>query len=336
MVAILENDIVASKFITTLYVKDWELQETYLVRNIPYLTPDCVSLSNKKHHSFLACPNTNGDGNKIINLSSISHIQRSFEIKNTTDNQKLENKSTEVKVVNNQKVKLRSKELSNKEKFELRLSKILEEQNEFSSKLLTEKNNESLSQKSLNRKQFSPKQWVEAVERVTNSTMSAIPFERDNKVTYTAINQDATLVAIVLQEQNTIKIYSIDAKVLKVHRLEEFVEVKSIVFNKTSEYFLIATETKINIYKLDTNLVAQSKISDNYLEKEFAFIEKKSNIKSFKVIGFCENQPGLVAVQFFDELMNVKIYEINNKKGGRCKNIMNFSLNKTELSELWV
>ena len=112
-----------------MYVKDWQLQETYSVRNIPSLTLDCISLSNKKHHSFLVCPSNNGNEFKIVYLSSISHTQNSFEIESSTDTKKVKSKGIEVEVKSKPAVEMRSKKLTNKEKFELRLSRILEEQN---------------------------------------------------------------------------------------------------------------------------------------------------------------------------------------------------------------
>ena len=317
-----------------MYVKDWELQETYLVRNIPSLTPDCVSLSDKKHHSFLVCPDNNGNGINIIYLSSISHIQNSFEIESSTDTKKVNSTSTEVEVANNPAVKMRPKKLTNKEKFELRLSKILEEQNEAASKVFTRRSgNMSLNVKT---KKFSPKEWVDAVERVTYLTKSVTLFELDEKVTHTAINKDATLIAIVLKDKNILKLYSVEANFLEEYPLDETVKVQSILFNKASEYLLVSTETKVTIHKLNMSFVAHSKNSNVFLETDFAFIEQKSNTKRFKVIGFCEQQPSLIVVQLLDELRSVKVYEIDDIKGGRCKKLMNFSLVKSDITELSV
>ena len=317
-----------------MYVKDWQLQETYLIRNIPSLTLDCISLSNKKHHSFLICPNNNGNGFKIVYLSSISHTQNSFEIESSTDSKKVKTKGIEVEV-KSKPVEMRSKKLTNKEKFELRLSRILEEQNEAASKVLTMQSSGDLSL-NVRIKKFSPKEWLNAVERVTDLTRSVILFELDEKVTHTAINKDATLIAIVLKDKNILKLYSIEAKLLKEYSLDEAVIVQSIFFNKTSEYLLVSTETKVTIHKLNMNFVAHSKNSKVFLETNFAFIEQKSKTKRFKVFSFCERQPNLVVVQLLDELKSVKVYEIDGKKGGRCKKIMKFSLVKNDITELSV
>ena len=318
-----------------MYVKDWQLQETYSVRNIPSLKLDCISLSNKKHHSFLICPNNNGNGFKIVYLSSISHTQNSFEIESSTDTKKVKSKGIEVEVKSKPAVEMRSKKLTNKEKFELRLSRILEEQNEAARKVLT-KQRSGDSSLSVKIKKFSPKEWLDAVERVTDLTRSVISFELDEKVTHTAINKDATLIAIVLKDKNILKLYSIEAKLLEEYSLDEAVKVQSIFFNKTSEYLLVSTETKVTIHKLNMSFVAHSKNSKVFLETNFAFIEQKSKTKRFKVVSFCEKQPNFVVVQLLDEFRSVKVYEIDDKKGGRCKKIMKFSLVKNDITELSV
>ena len=143
-----------------------------------------------------------------------------------------------------------------------------------------------------------------------------------------ALNYGATLVATVPQHSKTIRIYSIEGILLKQFQKSKDGEVDFLKFNSNSSYLVSAQNSNyVLIYKLSNKLDQASsstfrKVSE---EKEFAYIKMPKEVNSFRVVGFNENHVSFIGVFVQDNLMNVRLFEIDQQNGGECKQVMMFN-----------
>ena len=151
-----------------------------------------------------------------------------------------------------------------------------------------------------------------------------------------ALNYGATLVATVPLNSKTIRVYSTEGNLLKQFQQKEKGEVDFLKFNSDSSYLVSAKNSKhVLIYKL-SDAVNQSRASSLFKgsgEKEFAYLKIPKEVRKFRVVGFSENYVGFIGIFVQDDQMNVMLFEINQQKGGECKQVMMFNAAKKDTNE---
>ena len=152
-------------------------------------------------------------------------------------------------------------------------------------------------------------------------------------ISYIALNYGATLVATVAQQSNTIIVYSIEGELLHQFKPSKTGQVDFLKFNSNSKYLVSAQNSKhVLIYKLGKKSSSSifSKFSE---EKEFACIKMPKEVKTYRVVGFGERHPGFIGAFVQDDLMNVRLFEIDQQKGGECRQVMMFNAASKESDE---
>ena len=146
-----------------------------------------------------------------------------------------------------------------------------------------------------------------------------------------ALNYGATLIATIQQSSKTIRVHSIDGNLKEQFQQREAGEVDFLKFNFSSNYLVSSKNSKhVLIYKLSDS-VNQSRTSmllKGTGEKEFAYLKIPKQVRTFRVVGFSESYVDFIGIFVQDDQMNVRLFEIDQQKGGECKQVMMFNAAK--------
>ena len=177
----------------------------------------------------------------------------------------------------------------------------------------------------------------DSMELITLSDLKTVETKALNirNISYMALSYGAALVATVDEQSNTISVYSIkgNTELLNQFKQRENGQVDFLKFNGNSNYLVSSKNSKhVMIYKL--RIKASSSILNKFSEeKEFAYIVKPEEVKTYRVVGFSENHDSFVGVFLQDDLMNIRLFEIDQDKGGECRQVMMFNAASKESDE---